>query len=68
MYEAKGNEKYKTKLERLVEPLYKQEPALSTAMDALQEMISSNKMTHAITRDYNTERRWQIFARGSRIK
>ena len=27
----------------------------STAMDALQEMISSNKMTHAITRDYNTE-------------
>ena len=27
----------------------------STAMDTLQEMISSNKMTHAITRDYNTE-------------
>jgi SMC interacting uncharacterized protein involved in chromosome segregation len=24
-------------------------------MDTLQEMISSNKMTHAITRDYNTE-------------
>ena len=47
MYEAKGNAKYKTTLERLVEPLYKQEPALDRdGCPARNDKLKQNDPRH----------------------
>ena len=77
MYEAKGNAKYKTTLERLVEPLYKQEPALDrdgcpARNDKLKQNYQRNdklKQNDKPSPETTTpRRRGQIFARRSRIK